>query len=257
MNKMVKLGLIAGGAVTLYFVFHKGSNIAVSNKQLRDLAEKEVPDIYSDRCIDALAKYNDVKVAADGVRKADKVIRDQTKIEVGYSTAVSNEKSAKEAFESAKKALKNFKPDTTQVAVGSGESAVAINVQNSGQKVLLESNLKDAQSKYDMMKARRELLDDTINQKVVTSRTPEQIDIMATESKAYHEYQNTLKEYNKQIDQIMNNEDWKYRQLNDIYKRNVTKTDVITDAIGLSAFPVALLVYIWSDAVTKINLLNK
>lgn len=257
MNKMVKLGLVAGGAVTLYFVFHKGSNIAVSNKQLRDLAEKEVPDIYSDRCIDALAKYNDVKVAADGVRKSDKVIRDQTKIEVGYSTAVSNEKSAKEAFDAAKKALKNFKPDTTQVAVGSGESAVAINVQNSGQKVLLESNLKDAQSKYDMMKARRELLDDTINQKVVTSRTPEQIDIMATESKAYHEYQNTLKEYNKQIDQIMNNEDWKYRQLNDIYKRNVTKTDVITDAIGLSAFPVALLVYIWSDAVTKINLLNK
>lgn len=41
MNKMVKLGLVAGGAVTLYFVFHKGSNIAVSNKQLRDLADHE------------------------------------------------------------------------------------------------------------------------------------------------------------------------------------------------------------------------
>ena len=90
MNKMVKLGLVAGGAVTLYFVFHKGSNIAVSNKQLRDLAEAEVPDIYSDRCIDAMAKYEDAKVAADGVRKADKVIRDQAKIEIGYSTAVSN-----------------------------------------------------------------------------------------------------------------------------------------------------------------------
>ena len=257
MNKMVKLGLVAGGAVTLYFVFHKGSNIAVSNKQLRDLAENEVPDIYSDRCVDALAKYEDACAAADGVRKADKVIRDQAKIEVGYSTAVSNEKSAKEAFDAAKKALKDFKPDTTQVAVGSGESAVAINVQNSGQKVLLESNLKEAQSKYDMMKARRELLDYTINQKVITSRTPEQLDIMAAESKAYRDYQGTLKEYNKQVDQVMNNEDWKYRQLNDIYKRNVTKTDVITDSIGLSAFPVAILVYIWSDAVTKIRLLNK
>lgn len=257
MNKMVKLGLVAGGAVTLYFVFHKGSNIAVNNKQLRDLAEDEVPDIYSDRCIDAMAKYEDAKVAADGVRKADKVIRDQAKIEIGYSTAVSNEKSAKEAFDAAKKALKDFKPDSTQVAVGSGDSAVAINVQNSGQKILLESNLKEAQSKYDMMKARRELLDDTINQKVVTSRTPEQIHIMDTESNAYHEYQRTLKEYNKQVDQIMNNDDWKYRQLNDIYKRNVTKTDVITDAIGLSALPVAILVYIWSDAVTKIKLLNK
>lgn len=257
MNKMVKLGLVAGGAVTLYFVFHKGSNIAVNNKQLRDLAENEVPDIYSDRCIDAMAKYEDAKVAADGVRKADKVIRDQAKIEIGYSTAVSNEKSAKEAFDAAKKALKDFKPDSTQVAVGSGDSAVAINVQNSGQKVLLESNLKEAQSKYDMMKARRELLDDTINQKVVTSRTPEQIHIMDTESKTYHEYQRTLKEYNKQVDQIMNNDDWKYRQLNDIYKRNVTKTDVITDAIGLSAFPVAILVYIWSDAMVKIKLLNK
>ena len=85
MNKMVKLGLVAGGAVTLYFVFHKGSNIAVSNKQLRDLAENEVPDIYSDRCVDALAKYEDARTAADGVRKADKVIRDQAKIEVGYS----------------------------------------------------------------------------------------------------------------------------------------------------------------------------
>lgn len=257
MNKMVKLGLVAGGAVTLYFVFHKGSNIVVSNKKLRDLAENEVPDIYSDQCVDALAKYEDAKVAADGVRKADKVIRDQAKIEVGYSTAVSNEKSAKDAFDAAKKALKNFKPDSTQVAVGSGESAVAINVQNSGQKVLLESNLRDAQSKYDMMKARRELLDDTINQKVITSRTPEQLDIMAAESKAYHNYQGTLKEYNKQIDQIMNNDDWKYRQLNDIYKRNVTKTDVIADAIGLSAFPVAILVYIWSDAMVKIGLLNK
>lgn len=257
MNKMVKLGLVAGGAVTLYFVFHKGSNIAVSNKQLRDLAENEVHDIYKDQCIDSLAKYEDARVAADGVRKADKVIRDQAKIEVGYSTAVSNEKSAKEAFDAAKKALKDFKPDSTQVAVGSGESAVAINVQNSGQKVLLESNLRDAQSKYDMMKARRELLDDTINQKVVTSRTPEQLDIMSAESKAYHEYQSTLKEYNKQVDQIMNNDDWKYRQLNDIYKRNVTKTDVITDAIGLSAFPVAILVYIWSDAIVKIGLLNK
>ena len=257
MNKMVKLGLVAGGAVTLYFVFHKGSNISVSNKKLRDLAEQEVPDEYSIKCIDAMAKYEDAKVAANGVRKADKVIRDQAKIEVGYSTAVSNEKSAKEAFDAAKKALKDFKPDSTQVAVGSGESAVAINVQNSGQKVLLESNLRDAQSKYDMMKSRRELLDDTINQKVITSRTPEQLDIMAAESKAYRDYQGTLKEYNKQVDQIMNNDDWKYRQLNDIYKRNVTKTDVITDAIGLSAFPVAILVYIWSDAVTKIKLLNK
>lgn len=257
MNKMVKLGLVVGGAVSVYFVFHKGSNIAVSNKKLRDLAENEVPDIYSDRCVDALAKYEDARVAADGVRKADKVIRDQAKIEVGYSTAVSNEKSAKEAFDAAKKALKDFKPDSTQVAVGSGESAVAINVQNSGQKVLLETNLREAQSKYDMMKSRRELLDDTINQKVITSRTPEQLDIMAAESKAYREYQNTLKEYNKQVDQIMNNDDWKYRQLNDIYKSNVTKTDVITDAIGLSAFPVAILVYIWSDAITKIKLLNK
>lgn len=257
MNKMVKLGLVAGGAVTLYFVFHKGSNIAVSNKQLRDLAENEVPDIYSDRCVDAMAKYEDAKVAADSVRKADKIVRDQAKIENGYSTAVSNEKSAKEAFDAAKKALKDFKPDSTQVAVGSGESAVAINVQNSGQKVLLESNLREAQSKYDMMKARRELLDDTINHRVINSRTPEQIHIIDAESKAYHEYQNTLKEYNKQVDQIMNNNDWKYRQLNDIYKRNVTKTDVITDAIGLSAFPVAILVYIWSDAIVKINLLNK
>jgi len=257
MNKMVKLGLVVGGAVTLYFVFHKGSNIAVSNKQLRDLAENAVPDIYSDQCIDALAKYEDARTVADGVRKADKVIRDQAKIEVGYQTAVSNEKSAKEAFDAAKKALKDFKPDSTQVAVGSGESAVAINVQNSGQKVLLESNLRDAQSKYDMMKSRRELLDDTINQKVVTSRTQEQLDIMAAESKAYRDYQGTLKEYNKQVDQIMNNDDWKYRQLNDIYKRNVTKTDVITDAIGLSAFPVAILVYIWSDAIVKIKLLNK
>lgn len=257
MNKMVKLGLVAGGAVTLYFMFHKGSNIVVSNKKLRELAENEVPDIYSDQCTDAFAKYEDAKVAANGVRKADKIIRDQAKIEVGYSTAVSNEKSAKDAFDAAKKALKDFKPDTTQVAVGAGESAVAINVQNSGQKVLLESNLKEAQSKYDMMKARRELLDDTINQKVITSRTPEQLDIMSAESKAYHEYQHTLKEYNKQVDQIMNNDDWKYRQLNDIYKRNVTKTDVITDAIGLSAFPVAILVYIWSDAIVKIGLLNK
>ena len=57
MNKMVKLGLVAGGAVTLYFVFHKGSNIAVSNKQLRNLAENEVHDIYKDQCIDSLAKY--------------------------------------------------------------------------------------------------------------------------------------------------------------------------------------------------------
>ena len=257
MNKMVKLGLVAGGAVTLYFVFHKGSNIAVSNKKLRELAENEVSDIYSDRCVDALAKYEDARTAADGVRKADKAIRDMAKIEVGYSTAVSNEKSAKEAFDAAKKALKDFKPDSTQVAVGAGESAVAINVQNSGQKVLLESNLRDAQSKYDMMKARRELLDDTINQKVVTSRTPEQIDIMSAESKAYHEYQSTLKEYNKQIDKIMSDDDWKYNQLNDIYKSNVTKTDVITDAIGLSAFPVAILVYIWSDAIVKIKLLNK
>ena len=257
MNKMVKLGLVVGGVVSAYFVFHKGSNIAVSNKKLRDLAENEVPDIYSDRCVDAMAKYEDAKVAADGVRKADKVIRDQAKIEVGYSTAVSNEKSAKEAFDAAKKALEDFKPDSTQVAVGTGESAVAINVQNSGQKVLLESNLKDAQSKYDMMKARRELLDDTINQKVVISRTPEQLDIMTAESKAYRDYQGTLKEYNKQVDQIMNNDDWKYRQLNDIYKRNVTKSDVITDAIGLSAFPVAILVYIWSDAIVKIKLLNK
>lgn len=257
MNKMVKLGLVVGGAVSVYFVFHKGSNIAVNNKQLKDLAENEVPDIYSDRCVDALAKYEDAKVAADGVRKADKVIRDQAKIEVGYSTAVSNEKSAKEAFDAAKKALNDFKPDSTQVAVGSGDSAVAINVQNSGQKVLLESNLRDAQSKYDMMKSRRELLDDTINQKVITSRTSEQIRIMDTESKAYRDYQYTLKEYNKQVDQIMNNDDWKYRQLNDIYKRNVTKTDVITDAIGLSAFPVAILVYIWSDAIVKIKLLNK
>lgn len=257
MNKLINLGLIVGGAVSLYFVFHQSSSGIVTKESLRKLAENEVPDIYSDQCIDALAKYEDARVAADSVRKADKIIRDQAKIEVGYQTAVSNEKSAKSAFEAAKKALKNFKPDSTQVAVGSGDSAVAINVQNSGQKVLLESNLKEAQSKYDMMKSRRELLDDTINQKVITSRTTEQIHIMDTESKAYGEYQRAMKEYNKQVEDIMSDKDWRHSQYHDIFKKNVTKSDVLADAIGLSAFPVAVLVYIWANAIVKIGLLNK
>lgn len=257
MNKFVKVSLVVGGAVSLYFLFSNGSTTSVSKSDLRKLAEKELPDIYTDKCVDALAKYEDARVAADKVRSADKLVRDQAKIEVGYKTTKSNEESAKKAFEEAKKALKNYKPDSTQVAVGSGDSAVAINVQNNSQKAILESNLRDAQSKYDMMRSRRELLDDTINQKVVTSRTPEQLEIMTNESKTYHEYQKTLKEYNKAVDDILTNKDWEYNKLHEFFKKNVTKSDVITNAAGLSAFPVALLVYIWMDAKTKIDLLNK
>lgn len=257
MNKLVKVGLVAGGAISLYFLISNNGLVNIKTSDLRKAAESEVPDIYTDKCVDALAKYEDAKTAADGVRKADKLVRDQEKIAVGYTTAKSNEEMAKKALDEAKKVLKDYKPDSTQVAVGSGDSAIAINVQNSGQKAILEANLQEAQSKYNMMKARRELLDDTINQKVITSRTPEQLEIMSNESRTYHEYQDTLKEYNKAIDDIMSNEEWKYEKLHEFFKKNVSESDIIINAVGLSAFPVALLVYIWADAKVKLGLLNK
>jgi hypothetical protein len=255
-KKLATVGILAGAATTLYFVCKGGYNISVSADSLRELAEKMVPDTYDDACIDLLAKYEDAKAAADKVRKADKVIRDNEKVAVGYSTAKNSEKLAKEAFEAAKKALKNYKPDSTQVAVGSGESAVAINVQNSGQKVALEMAMREAQSKYDMARSRRELLDDTINQKVVTSRTPEQIQIMQDESDAYWDYQKSLKEREEVINSYLNNKAWKNEKLNEIFKGSVTKSDIIVDAIGYSALPAAVLAYIWVDAATKIKLLE-
>lgn len=255
-NKLVTAALVAGGATTAYFLIKKGGKISIDADKVREAAENELPEEIEDKCIDLLGKYEDARAAADKVRKADKVIRNQAKTELGYSTAKSNEEAAKKAFEAAKKALKDFKPDSTQVAVGTGESAVAINVQNSGAKVALETAMREAQSKYDMMRSRRELLDDTINQKVLTSRTPEQLQIMDKESDIYWKYQNALKERENAIQQILNDKDWKQSKWNELFKGSVTKADVILDAIGYSAFPAAVLAYIWVDAADKIKLLE-
>ncbi len=255
-NKLLTAGLIAATGITGYFVIKKGGKVMVNGDELRKLAEDMVPDSYDERCIDLLAIYEDARTAANKVRKADKAVRDQEKVAVGYATAKSNEESAKKAFEAAKKALKEFTPDSTQVAVGTGDSAVAINVQNSGQKVALETAVREAQSKYDMMRSRRELLDDTINQKVVSSRTPEQLAIMEKESETYWDYQNALKERESVINGYLNDSAWKNQKTAELFKKSMSKSDVIIDAVGYSALPAAVLAYIWVDAVEKIKLLE-
>jgi len=254
-DKIVNVGLVAGTAVTLYSVCKRKSG-EVSSAQIRELAENEIPEEIEDSCIDLLGKYEDARRSADKVRKADAMIRKQEKIAIGYETAKNNEKNAEAAFNAAKKALKNFKPDSTQVAVGSGDSAVAINVQNSGAKVALETAVREAQSKYDIMRAKRELLDDTINQKVISSRTPEQIDILNKESAIYWDYKKALDKREQAITDICNNSEWKQEKISKIFKANVTKGEIIADAVGYSALPVAALAWIWNNAVKKIEMLE-
>lgn len=254
-DKIANIGLVAGSAVTLYSVCKRKPG-TVTGDQIRELAEKEIPEELDDECVDLLAKYEDAKRAADRVRKADALVRKQEKIAVGYETAKNNEINAERAFKEAKKALKEFKPDSTQVAVGSGESAVAINVQNSGSKVVLENAVRDAQSKYDVMRTKRELLDDTINQKVLTSRTPEQVDILNNESALYWEYKKALEKREQAITDICSDPEWKQDKVSKIFKANVTKGEIITDAIGYSALPIAALVWIWNNAANKIKMLE-
>lgn len=254
-SDILKVGLAASGVVSGYFLYKKCTS-GVKLSSLRELAEEEIPEDLDIVCIDAMAKYDDAKVKADKVRMAIKQIKDKEKIALGYSTAKSEEKSAKDAFEAAKKALKNFKPDSTQVVAGTGENAVAVNIQNSGAKTALELAVKDAQSKYDQARARRELLDDTIANNVNKSLTTEQTDIITKENQAYNAYQKALKERDEAITDICNNAEWKRSKTAALFKKTTTKGDVITEAVGLSALPVAALCYIWVDAANKIKLLE-
>jgi hypothetical protein len=251
--------VVAGAVVTGYTCFHRKS-VRVSNEELMELAKDELikthPEFDEDileksRAVnDALAKYNVLKNAENAKRKTMMSSEE-------YLTARTNKDAAESVFAAAKKAVKEYQPDSTSVAVGSGDSAVAISVTNTGKKLELDTELAKAQSEFDKAQNMLTNLNNKINSQIISERSVEDYETVSNYESAKRALDVSCAAKVAEERKLVNDTNWRYDAIAKTYASRVTKSDIIGDAIGYSALPAAILAGIWIDAATKISILNK
>lgn len=253
------LMIIAGAVVTGYTCFHKKS-VSVTTNDLVELATEELarshPEIETDilektkTVNDALARYNLLK-ATENAKRKNLMASDE------YLTARTTKDAAEAVFTAAKKAVKEYQPDSTSVAVGSGDSAVAISVTNTGKKLELETELAKAQSEFDKANNALSNLNNKISSQIISERSVADYEIISDYGSAKRALDEACTIRASETQKLINDKTWRYDATAKIFASRTTKSDIIGDAIGYSALPAAILAGVWIDAATKISILNK
>jgi hypothetical protein len=157
----------------------------------------------------------------------------------------------KKALEVAKKG------NTTQVAVGSGSSAVAVSVKDTSQITQLQSDISKLEIEKKLNQKTVELIRKDAQVKVRANRTAEQNDILAK----HREAQKNLSMFNVKKEtyknELRDDPDFFNTTTHEAFKKNVTLPKVIGSATLQSVPFVLILAWIWADAIESIQCIRR
>lgn len=172
-------------------------------------------------------------------------------------SAVKNLNRLNKQYDAAKKAVDNFKGNNVSVAVGSGENAAAISIQDDSQKVLLETKLADISAERD---AAKEAVDDirkSIADKITDERPIEHTEAIEALRKAEQEYNEAVDSNRMTVENLLSDKEWCHKEFVKAYQANHTEAEVIGKACIMSILPIAALVYIWKGAFEGLSILKE
>ena len=172
-------------------------------------------------------------------------------------SAVKNLNRINKQYDAAKKAVDNFKGNNVSVAVGSGDNAAAVSIQDDSQKVILETKLADISAERD---AAKETVDDirkAIADKITDERPIEHTEAIEALKKAEQEYNKAVDSNKMTVEHLLNDKEWRHKEFVKAYQENHTEAEIIGKACIMSALPIAALVYIWKGAFEGLSILKE
>ena len=245
--------LIISG-VCSFFGYMKQNDISVKVvdgvQQILDSAVRE--KFYEEESVARTAMNDAAREYNVFTQKEQNDIQAQLVNNASYQQAKTTSEAASRKVQELKKALKNYKSNSTQVAVGSGKSAVAVNVVDDSGKIQLQTSLAEANAE---LQANQNLVNDiykTTKAKVVEKRTPEFYQAQSKMNSTKTIYNDILLKKEEYRTQLKNDRTF----MSEALKKNAyhyNKGEVIACAALQSALPVYILYRIWSTAITKIQ----
>lgn len=251
MNGMLMLG--AGVISALGFVSDEKVKFDVSSQTFNK--------------IDKLANEkfgNDIRTANDLVAKAQnkldilnraeqREMKNRLDLSDEYKVASANASAAKAKIDILKTAIKNTEGDKAAVSVGSGDSAIAVSVSNTGAKAKLEADLAEATAQH---KANVDICN-SIKSKVAESvrgNRGSEYFTAEQELKEAKETVNLVEGYVKQYKaELGKNNKFKLKAMVD----NASEAKIVGAAVAKSVLPAAALYFIWKDAVDNLGILKQ
>lgn len=250
MNGLLMLG--AGFISALGFVSDEKVRYDVSTatfSKIDELAEEKFGD--------------DMRTASDLVDKAQKKLdifnraeqremKNRLDLSDEYKVASANASAAKAKIDILKAAIKNAEGDKAAVSVGTGDSAIAVSVSNTGAKAKLESDLAEATAQQ---KANVDICNKIKSRIAESVRGDRGAEYFAAEQelKEAKETVNLVEGYVKQYKmELARNDKFKLKAMVD----NVQEAHIVGAAVAKSVLPAAALYFIWKDATDNLSKLK-
>lgn len=248
---------VIGGVCTF-----AGLDIAFDMKRSynKDIANK-VGEVVDDalggereEAMDALLESN--KKIADIKAKEAMLVEQKLAKDPSYLTAKTAADQAKIKMESFKAAMKNVKEDATSVAVGSGDSAVAVNVTNSAAKLQAESNYIQAKAEYESQLTTCNSIRRSTATEVICSRSKEDLDIFTENSLRKEALKKVEQKEADLYNSVRNDEEYMKKVALKATASNYSTAKIFGAAALKSALPGVVLYKIWKGAIHDYRILN-
>ena len=244
------------GAICYFDDQGKAESIAAS---IRDTARKEaIPKV------NAFDKLNLEFKRSDAQRIMNEFNRtEQAKIETAFNSDPDAKKAVVELnkltkqYNAAKKAVKNFKPDTVQIGAGSGDSAVAVSISNDSQKSVLESELVKVSAEKDAADAAVKEIKRSIAEKITNERPLAHTEAIENFNKLDSEYKEMTRQNNKLVEDLLKDDEWRHKEFVKNFQETHQFGEIIGKAVIFSIVPLLALFLIWKDAIQKITILKE
>ena len=191
MEKEIKIGMaIISGACMLVGAFILDNMQSKTRSEANKVFDRITDDKYGEEYDRLATVVETAKKAANDIYAAENA---KTKAEVSmneaYIKARSNADVMRAEIDILKQNARNIKSDTTQVAAGTGDSAVSVRIENNSKLLELNSQITAKEFEYKYNNKLANELYSAAALRIRTNRSPEDQKILDDYEKARHEFQ--------------------------------------------------------------------
>lgn len=178
-----------GCVIASYCVFNEMSK--GYNHDVETALDRKVYEKFGRQSLEAKNALDIAKADAQKIFNAEhKIVNDNLLTNVEYQTARATVDASKNQIDILKKSLKTAQEgSSTQVAVGSGSSAVAVSVKDTSQIAKIQLDISNLEKELKVNRKLRDTIWQTERAAVQANRTPEQkaiLDQVSVSEKAYN-----------------------------------------------------------------------
>lgn len=245
--------LIGASALTGLGYMSKGTMSMAVKKDISDTALSLATDKYGESIDQAKAALSKVQKKLDHFHSMEKAeINNRLDLSDEYRVADTNAKAAKAKIDILKKAVKAAGEDSAKVAVGSGDSAVAVSISNTSAKTKLQADLAEAEALHKTNVDICNAIKSKVTASVTADRGAEYFEVKESVDAAREELNRIVSESNAYSNEIANKADVKMKAI----KSNYSESMIFGSAVLKSALPAYALYKIWKTAAEDIQTLR-